>query len=200
MGIGGMRCFSSNLCLPMRWFFMLVISAPTATAVLAQDTTDTLMRAAYCAGVLKESVKRAQQIAADAQAETHTCPSYSAESHQLPLSALKDGDCVTRMVLSIRVGRIAAEQYEARRQRYAQYLLLRLSDMSHGQTTAVMALTLKGERDAVEQLKTADHPGVARCLELKHQAISALVDCIAHHNQTYASIVRCQQMPDQLPF
>jgi hypothetical protein len=158
------------------------------------------MRAAYCSGVLGESVKHAHQIVAEAQAEAHACPSYSAQSHQLPLSALKKGDCVTKLVLSIDLMRIAAEQDEAKRQRYAQYLLLRFSDMSEGQKTAATALTLKGERDTAAQREATDHPGVTRCLKSNHQETAALVDCIAQHDQTYASIVRCQTMPDQLPF
>ena len=208
--IGGARPTLSAELLPGDYFMGYVRSRyPSAigaalavciTTALAQDATDTFMRAAYCAGVLKESVKRAQQIAAEAQAEAHTCPSYSAQSHQLPLSALKDGDCAARLVLRIDVGRIFAEKQEARRQRYAQYLLLRFSDMSDGQTTAVTALLVKGERDAAAQVKAADHAGVDRCIKSKHPTTAALVDCIAQHNQTYASIMRCQQMPDQLPF
>jgi hypothetical protein len=72
--------------------------------------------------------------------------------------------------------------------------------MSNGQKTAVMALFVKGEGDVAAQVKAADHPGVARCIESKHSTTAALVDCIAQQNQTYASIVRCQQMPDNLPF
>jgi hypothetical protein len=174
--------------------------AACATTTLAQDQTDTLMRAAYCAGVLKESVKRFREIEAEALAKAPTCPSYGPQSHQLPLNALKEGDCATEIVVAIEGGRFFAKEHEAKRQRYAQYLMLRSRDMSDGQITASMVLLAQGERDAAAQVKAAEHPGVDRCIKSNHPTTAALVDCIAHYNQTYASIVRCQQMPDQLPF
>jgi hypothetical protein len=174
-------------------------AACIATAV-AQDATDTIMRAAYCAGVLKESVRQVHEIAAHARSEVSTCPTYSAQSHLWESIKARPEDCGTRLAIAIDAGRFFAEEQEARRKRYAQYLLLRFSDMSGGQQTAVTALLLKGERDAAAQVKASDHPGVARCIKSNHPTTASLVDCIAQHNQTYASIVRCQQMPDQLPF
>jgi hypothetical protein len=174
--------------------------AACITAASAQDATDTLMRAAYCVGVLKESVKQAHKDLADAKAQVPACPTYSAQSHLWDNMKAHPEDCGTRLAFAIDMGQISADQQEARRQRYAQYLALRLSDMSGGQKSAVTALLLKGERDAGTQRGASDHLGVMRCLKSDHPTTAALVDCIAHHNQTFASVMRCQQMPDNLPF
>jgi hypothetical protein len=186
----------SGLCCPISLAPALAVCIATASA---QDATDTLMRAAYCAGVLKGSVKQAQKMAADARAQVPSCPTYSAESHLWDNAKAHLEDCGTKLALTIDAGEIVAAESEARRKRYAGYLVLRLSDMSEGQKTAVTILLGKGERDAGAQVKAHEHPGVARCLKSEHST-AARVDCVAQYNQTYASIMRCEAMPDNLPF
>jgi hypothetical protein len=157
----------------MRWFMVLCF-ALACVGASAQEVTDTTMRAAYCAGALKHAVAQMRRAAAEA-----------------PTSEIRE------------VAILFQKEMEDRHKRYVDYLLLRIGDMpasSQASKTATLLL-LKGKRDAAEKASAPDHPGISRCLASPPQSsISSMVECVAEYDQVYANILRCQKMPDGLPF
>ena len=161
----------------MRWFIAMGMAFAMSAATFAQDMTDTTLRAAYCVGVLKYSVDEMRQRGVDA-----------------PLPELRE---------------MAAELQkdpQNRGKRYATYLALRMDRSTDDALSSItqkwiQVLMAKGYKDAREKIAAPDHPGVARCLKSPPQSsVAAIVDCIGEYDQVYANIIRCQKMPDQLPF
>ena len=185
----------------MRWCVLIALSITLvvpAVPVSGQDAGDTMFRAAYCVGVLKQNIKVLRQRSVEVEGKG--CARYSIES---PLSEFKPfgvEDCSEDLrMMSELIAELVKDQ-EARHKRYAQYLLLRMATASGGQQDAVVVLVKKGERDTADKVGALDHPGVSKCLKSNQSPVGALVDCVAQHDQVYANILRRQQAPDQLPF
>jgi hypothetical protein len=150
----------------------LVVLSLSAAGTAAQDAPDTIMRAAYCVGVLQESLKHTERQAAEAM--------QPAEARELLETLSKD--------------------LEARRKRYAQYMTLGALDMTPNQIAAAMALIAKGERDVADKRLAPIDPGVSRCLTSHRSSVAALVECVASFDPVEANILRCKSAPDGLPF
>jgi hypothetical protein len=160
-------------------FDMLLVRSIVAVMVLsfvaaraaAQDATDATMRAAYCVGVLKESLKHREHQAAEGM---------PAEVRDL-LETL-------------------SKNLEARRKRYARYMALGALDMCPSQISTTMALIAKGERDVADKQLGPINPAISRCLTSHRSSVADLVDCVASFDPVEANILRCKSEPDGPPF
>jgi hypothetical protein len=132
----------------------------------AEDGNDTTTRAAYCVGVLQESLKHRERQTAEG------VPPEVRELFEAP-----------------------SEDLEARRKRYARYLTLRALDMTPDQIAAAMRVIAKGERDVAEKRLAPVDPGVSRCLASHRSSVAALVECVANFDPVEANILRCKSEP-----
>lgn len=159
-------------------------------ATLAQDSADTLMRAAYCAGVLKHDLDRIRT--SNIEADQTRCR---------PGQTIEECSKVDPFMGSL----LAQLEKDAvdRRNRYTEYIRFRMTEISPARKEALLSLTRKGETDSArkltEKLADATNPAVDLCHAAKLSR-PALVDCIAQHDQVLANLLRCRTMPDQLPF
>jgi len=156
-----------------RWIVAgLVVSSAGAAGAASQDPTDAIVRAAYCVGVLNESLKRTGHRAAEATQPT--------EAMELPEMLSRD--------------------LEVRGKRYARYMTLMALGMCPNQIAATMALIAKGERDVADKQLEPINPGVSRCLASYRSSFAALVECVASVDPVEADILRCKSAPDGQPF
>jgi hypothetical protein len=180
----------------------LALLAPPAQA---QQDIDTLYRAAYCVGVLKADLK------------WQTSPEGTAREREVfsILCSFPRGSCPAQSAeqwMQRHLGKI-----EARRQRYAAYLLARTGGRPNG---VVLGLIDKGEKegwsDTSNLRETRDtlkrHP-VSICWEAAHKVVrgmgatwdedeqqASIIECVARKDQAYANRMACRSMPDRLPF
>jgi hypothetical protein len=162
--------------------FMVACLAPPA---MAQEVSDTVLRAAYCAGVLAESIKGLPAMGAD------TCSGGSQPSvpGYVDLCAVPGID---RVFAELR------QAYERRRSRYVAYLKIRSIELTPTGLNTALAATEKGKRDArAKMAEGMDKETYDRC---RGRSGAAFIDCAAPHDGTHASILRCEIGPDNLPF
>ena len=149
------------------------------------ELSDTVLRAAYCMGVLKQSIAELQQ-----QSMARCDTSWSEMGFKTQEQCSKDAPMLYEFTQAMQ------SDYEEKRKRYTQYVLVRTIGASDEQITAIHAVFHKGKRDTTLKKKTLDYPTTSKC----SSAGTSLVDCVAKHDPTYANILRCQHEPDQLPF
>jgi hypothetical protein len=142
---------------------VLSFVAPGAGAEYGNDTAT---RAAYCVGVLQESLKHK---------ERQTAQGVPPEVREFFATL--------------------SEDLETRRKRYARYLTLRALDMTPDQIAAAMRVIAKGERDVAEKRLAPIDPGVSRCLASHRSSVAALVECVASFDPVEANILRCKSEP-----
>lgn len=180
----------------MRWLFRAVALATSlhvcAFAAWGQtarpDISDTVLRAAYCVGVLKQNITLLEERQ---QSRSGCDTNWSALGYKTFEQCLEEKPQIDEVIQAL-VG-----DYEEKRKRYGQYLIVRMTDASDGQMNAMLAVVLKGERDATHKEKASDNPLTARCFS---SGGNNVFDCVARHDPTHANILRCLHVADQLPF
>jgi hypothetical protein len=155
----------------VRALALCLLVACSALPAAGQGVDPTLLRAAYCVGVLKESIKMFDGLASG-----------------LEQSDLKTGTIKT------------SAQYKLRHKRYADYLALHvLGTVDHGRDAMIGAVVAKGERDAAGGLSASDWNAYTQCRNV-HKSPAEVISCFASTNETEANVLRCQSLPDGLPF
>jgi hypothetical protein len=154
---------------------------------LAPALSDTTLRAAYCVGVLKQSMAN---LSTPISAE-------GCETNWSKLGLKSTEECRELNDLANKIARDLRVDYEARRKRYAQYVALRSLEASSQQKTVILAVIRKGETDTTTKEDASLDPATVACYS---HVGDALVACVAIHDPTHANILRCQHVGDQLPF
>lgn len=145
---------------------------------------DALLRAAYCVGVLEESIRGMSPMG-----DVDMCTT------EWSLSRFK-GDMAECKRQFAEVRQAFTGDYEQKRKRYAQYVALRTTQLPENQRHAVLVVVAKGAKDAAEKQRSSADSNLAKCAAAGDQ----LPECVEKYDQVFANIIRCQYSPDRLPF
>ena len=164
--------------------FIGLMFAGSLIAVAQRPTpelSDTTLRAAYCVGVLKHQMESLKDTQLGCEA------AWSERKYK----SLEDCQQTEGIIQGL------SQFFKEKHRRYAQYVAIRTMEASEGQTTMLQAVIRKGEVDARAKDDAPLSPATKACYS---REVTDLVGCVAKHDQTHASVMRCQHSPDQLPF
>jgi len=169
-----------------------IITSPTSGWAQSAPISDTVLRAAYCLGVLSEAI------------------SFLPKPDEKTKSEIAKG---TATALDVEVFNNVNElikAYEQKRQRYFQYLAVQ---MIYGETQAsILAIGEKGKSDFRQKHKnvtsaevSSRSKSISKCRASCGNPVGTFISecsiqCLAMEDQVYANIVKCTTQPDQLPF
>jgi hypothetical protein len=170
--------------------FLMGLTLGAAGPALTQETdsTDTTLRAAYCFGVLKNSIEHHKTLRPQDPWKCWT------GGHGLNTS---DPDECVRLLKQIEdVRAYLLDDLKSRRDRYGRYLAMRMLSATAGQASAMRGVEMRGWRDAQEK---SDREPLASMITACSKATD-LLQCLEQRDQVLANVVRCEQYPDRLPF
>lgn len=167
--------------------FALIIGAPK-NAWPQSALSDNAFRAAYCVGVLDESLKTFKPV--------DECPGWA----NFKLFA-SEQDCKDQLGGAFEQMRRDREQ---KRKRYAFYLATQRPSLAH-MMASIVAINEKGKADYQERADTLLHERLPQCSKscdgaAKEKRSEFSIVCLAEHDQVQANIWKCLAAPDQLPF
>src|SRR5262245_7178596 len=172
-------------------FALMWIIAPGSGWSQPATTSDTVLRAAYCVGVLDQSVSGLKGLPRTDQCALH-----------------KDGQCwVTEKEMAETFDEVLGKKQEQRRMRYAQYLAMQLPNLDK-MRTSIAAVIAKGKTDYENFMNSgsgAMHDKLSKCGKMCGDTAATgtsqcSIECIAQQDQVLANIWKCMTRPDQLPF
>jgi hypothetical protein len=165
-----------------------VIAYPASGWAQSAPISDTVLRAAYCLGVLSEAI------------------SWLPKPDEKTKSEIAKG---TATALDVEVFNGVNELikiYEQKRQRYFQYLSVKI--ILEEMPPSILAIGEKGKSDhrrKAQGLTAAELALVPKCRTSCGDAANTIISecsiqCVAKEDQVYANVIKCTTQPDQLPF
>jgi hypothetical protein len=163
---------------------MWIIANPASAWAKSASASDTVLRAAYCLGVLSEAISSVKRVPGDvASSETAKAADFFDE---------------------------VSKPLEQKRQRYYQYLAVQV--IFGEMQTSIFAIGERGKADVRQKTQgsAAASSVVTRCrtscgdaayASLSDRSLSeCALQCVAKQDQVHANILKCTTQPDQLPF
>jgi hypothetical protein len=159
----------------------------------AEPADDMLLRAAYCVGVLGETLFFTQT-----GTPTIVPPQWAAGCRQADPQVWSINECVAAM------SKFADKMHQTlkeRRGRYDRYLSSAfqfLDGVPAVQARSLYAVIAKGRSDVVDKMAatSATTKCFENCLLASAQRAGCIVECVAQEDQVHANVLRCQLMPD----
>ena len=180
------------VCLMPFFFFAASAGAFAQTSASGRDT---LERAAFCVGVLKQS----RAINNRPGGALRSCDGWQSHGYQ------SIEDCRARVNDALRQ---LQDDYDGKRKRYANYVALHLISLEPGIVTLIAAIEARGE-NVGRTWQKQDHSLAQQCMTKCKGAQLALgqdefedcaLPCIEQTSQENANVLRCLIAPDKLPF
>jgi hypothetical protein len=175
---------------PQYLVFVLTWIIANAASCRAQSvpTSDTVLRAAYCIGVLDEEISRSKSLP-----RTDQCAVLA-----------EDNQCWATEKDMAQAFDEVQQHHEKTRKRYAQYLFTQMPNLEH-MRTRIMAIIAKGKADhrqayASDAFLSEATKCAKSCADNRPPTSTCSIECIAQHDQVHANIWKCIAHPDQLPF
>ena len=156
-----------------------IIANPAPSWAQSAPVSDTVLRAAYCVGVLSEAIS---------------------------VLSFKPGE-ITDSEAAKSLDR-ARKHNEQKRQRYSQYLAVQMLTSGELQGS-ILAIGEKGKADARRKTDQTEGPETTSIQRKRQtwcgdgayaDPSECTIQCIAKQDQVYANILKCLHQPDQLPF
>jgi hypothetical protein len=168
---------------------LIALLALIASTNNTLSDTDTVMRAAYCVGVLKQRTETFFIPKVEHCAATWAAQKYKSLA-----------DCQSQTPYLARMATGMLEDFQKKRKRYAQYVSLFISDTNNQhRLPMVRGLIAKGEADAKNSNDQLTDMCQGRCPNDDHVG-SCFIQCLEVADQVEANMARCQFWPDKLPF
>jgi hypothetical protein len=170
----------------------LSLSTASTSAQSNNDPRDNLLRAAYCIGVIRQTLdvelgRMSAEVPTTQSCQSEFAAYGSAENCLWARRFIADALAEQRRTL------------EQRLKRYADYLKVRILNEGNLPPT-LAAIVAKGKSDASQIPSALPNTPIGRCTEKCQTSFQCVVDCVAEHDQVRANVLRCQLLPDGLPF
>ena len=164
-----------------------------AAAQSRSDPDDNFLRAAYCVGVLRQTIdvelgKREKDFPTSQSCQSE----YAAYGFSSAENCLSARSFMTDAMAEQR------KELQQKLKRYVDYVKVRVFNQDNNFPPSLIAVVAKGKSDAAAVPSAV--PRTKRCLEKCLASFQCLVDCVAEHDQISANVLRCQLLPDGLPF
>jgi septal ring factor EnvC (AmiA/AmiB activator) len=179
-----------HLAFALAW----IIANPAPGWAQSALASDTVLRAAYCLGVLNAEIGEWNKNVPPAD---EGCAVWADNSKTQCLGKNSElAELLTELNKSS----------EQKRRRYAQYLAVQLPNLEK-MRTSILAIITKGKTDYQNSVASASEAMamVSKCAKSCGDVAGAgtsqcSIDCIAQRDQVQANIMKCTSQPDQLPF
>lgn len=160
---------------------MSTIGAGNVWGQSALGTSDNALRAAYCIGVLDESIKELPPPMPPNCSRWAVYKAFKSEQ-----------DCREQLTAVLDEMR---RDYEKKRQRYASYLSIQMPNLEH-MKASIIAVERKGKADYQHRVEEL-HQCNKSCESQPNANRECTMSCVMRQDQ---NIIKCLAAPDELPF